>query len=534
MMNFAGIVQVSEKYQNNTAVTPTPNASNSAESDSFTQIYSQLGTPTDATKTENQTASTDQIETSKANSKTPETAADPQQDSAANTAEEAQAEGPNVIQHRSSEEDEAAKGAIQPAQHQESQSDEPQAAQAVVENDKEVHTPPAAETVLANPHSTSEKRIFNAAPAQSSNSKAVADTTTNGVQHSAVASDTIETDDAAQVNALQQGADESGDASVGEVDRKNVGTAQVFAAQKSEIAQDRVQVNEAVQKSTAKAAADPVLPEQPHKTAEQIVAAPTEGSKDKLAPTASSQAPAQANTGAESAAPNILADSSNQDPSESEKREGSRDDAPREVNAASSTRGASSNFVSHTALLAQSTQVQSVTIEPGQAKPDLEFRFGAENISINQALAEAAFRPHVAHSPETAQRIAVQLTEAFASKGQRKVDVVLNPKELGRVKMQLATSESGVKVVIHAERSDTIDLMRKHVGELQKEFENMGFESISFEFSSGDTQSQSQQMDAQAEQVSSNSAAEADDETIAAPQPIQTLSLGGSGLDMRV
>ncbi|WP_194287139.1 flagellar hook-length control protein FliK [Tritonibacter aquimaris] len=206
-----------------------------------------------------------------------------------------------------------------------------------------------------------------------------------------------------------------------------------------------------------------------------------------------------------------------------------------ESSAAASDRKITSNgFVSSAALLAQNGAQQSAQFEPVPFDRVSDLRFGANSIGISQALTEAVFRPNVTQSPDTAQRIAVQLTAAFASKGERKVDVMLNPKELGRVNMQLATSDTGVKVIINAERSDTIDLMRRHAGELEKEFKSMGFETISFEFSSGDRQHQSQQSSEPAVKNATNANVESGDELPVSTQPMQTLSLGETGLDMRV
>ena len=42
----------------------------------------------------------------------------------------------------------------------------------------------------------------------------------------------------------------------------------------------------------------------------------------------------------------------------------------------------------------------------------------------------------------------------------RPVELTLNPEELGRVRMTLATHDAGITVTIVAERADTLDLMR--------------------------------------------------------------------------
>ncbi|WP_194269295.1 flagellar hook-length control protein FliK [Tritonibacter litoralis] len=185
--------------------------------------------------------------------------------------------------------------------------------------------------------------------------------------------------------------------------------------------------------------------------------------------------------------------------------------------------------VSQAALFAQIGQPQNNERFGHGAQQD--FRLGPQAIGITQSLTEATFRPATIPTPEVAQRIAVQLTEAFAAKGERKVEVMLNPKELGQVKMQLSTSENGVRVIIHAERSETGDLMRRHISALENEFKDMGFENISFSFSSGDSQSQSGGNNQSGGSARQGQAVADEIETT----PVgQQLNLGGSGLDMRV
>lgn len=62
------------------------------------------------------------------------------------------------------------------------------------------------------------------------------------------------------------------------------------------------------------------------------------------------------------------------------------------------------------------------------------------------------------------------------------VEIKLNPVELGRVRMVLTPSEAGVTVSILADRSDTLDLMRRNIDDLGRSLADMGYEDISFSF----------------------------------------------------
>jgi hypothetical protein len=156
---------------------------------------------------------------------------------------------------------------------------------------------------------------------------------------------------------------------------------------------------------------------------------------------------------------------------------------------------------------------------------------------LSQMLTEAVIGTGAGHRPETPRMIAAQIAEAFAAKGEQKVEISLNPQELGRVKMRVATSETGITMIIHTERPETGDLMRRHINELAEEFRRMGYEDISFEFSGGEAeggQSRSGSDHAAAGGSSGSGESLRDGEAPASEIITQNLQLGAAGLDMRV
>lgn len=88
--------------------------------------------------------------------------------------------------------------------------------------------------------------------------------------------------------------------------------------------------------------------------------------------------------------------------------------------------------------------------------------------------------------PEATRLVAAQMTEALINAQNNKVEIALNPKELGHVRMVLSTTETGVSVSITAERLETLDMMRRHIDQLAEEFRRLGYADIGFEFSGGD------------------------------------------------
>jgi flagellar hook-length control protein FliK len=134
--------------------------------------------------------------------------------------------------------------------------------------------------------------------------------------------------------------------------------------------------------------------------------------------------------------------------------------------------------------------------------------------------------------------VAQQLAEAVATAGRRNVDVSLNPRELGHVNMRLVTTDVGVTVTINAERPETEDLMRRHIQDLAREFKEMGFSDISFQFGS-DTQAGDTGEDDGASASGSGGRGSEDDAGAnigerADQLPSQQLNIAADGLDMRI
>ncbi|WP_255731525.1 flagellar hook-length control protein FliK [Phaeobacter sp. B1627] len=162
---------------------------------------------------------------------------------------------------------------------------------------------------------------------------------------------------------------------------------------------------------------------------------------------------------------------------------------------------------------------------------------GAESFALPQLLAEASVRSGAASfRAETPRLVAQQLAEAVATNGKRNIDVSLNPRELGHVNMRVSTTETGVTVVIQAERQETEDLMRRHIQDLAREFKEMGFSDISFQFGSDTSAGQSE--DGEMTDSSGGTALKGDGDAVEEePQGLplsQQLNISADGLDIRI
>jgi len=86
----------------------------------------------------------------------------------------------------------------------------------------------------------------------------------------------------------------------------------------------------------------------------------------------------------------------------------------------------------------------------------------------------------------TAQAAAQQIARIAQAQPGGPVELALNPEELGRVKLTFTSHENTLVVNIVGERSDTIELMRRHIDSLNQEFKQIGYSSVSFSFAQSD------------------------------------------------
>jgi len=95
----------------------------------------------------------------------------------------------------------------------------------------------------------------------------------------------------------------------------------------------------------------------------------------------------------------------------------------------------------------------------------------------NLPLSSAATKPF---SHETVVRQVVEASRALSQANG--VQIELDPIELGRVRLSLNAIEGAVSMLISAERSDTIELLRKNIELLSQDLSELGYENLQFEF----------------------------------------------------
>ncbi len=88
------------------------------------------------------------------------------------------------------------------------------------------------------------------------------------------------------------------------------------------------------------------------------------------------------------------------------------------------------------------------------------------------------------------QNMAMQIAAAFQKGGpgmKSGIELRLSPEELGIVRLTFTQSETGVTVNIHAERAETLELLRWNIDTLAQEFLDIGYDSADFTFDRDET-----------------------------------------------
>jgi len=154
---------------------------------------------------------------------------------------------------------------------------------------------------------------------------------------------------------------------------------------------------------------------------------------------------------------------------------------------------------------------------------EAKFATSALSSSAIQSRADAA----MALTPTAvadARTVAHQISQALIRMDGSRVEVTLDPVELGRVSLTFVTKDEGVSVVITADRAETADLLRRNSDQLQRDLANAGYENVDLDFDQNNQEAASRQQNETSETV----------------QPAEALqvsygsAINPSGLDIRL
>jgi hypothetical protein len=153
-----------------------------------------------------------------------------------------------------------------------------------------------------------------------------------------------------------------------------------------------------------------------------------------------------------------------------------------------------------------------------EARPSTEL---TTEVRISAGSSAKSATPQFAAPAQITRQIADYIPAAMG----KPVQIMLQPEELGRVRLSVSVSVSEVIVSILAERGETLDLMRRNIDQLQQDFQTLGFGTADFSFQSegalSDAESDTDQDgDAEGPVISSDNGA--------------TILIQAEGLDMRL
>lgn len=135
-------------------------------------------------------------------------------------------------------------------------------------------------------------------------------------------------------------------------------------------------------------------------------------------------------------------------------------------------------------------QTASVFSHPDKAVPaaklwDEDWAKGDLSVSENRPAQGATTHPTASASSQVRASpvfVMTQVQQAMSAAKEGTIDMRLSPEELGRVRLQMTPTETGLSVHITAERPEILELMRRHIEVLQKDLEALGFAANDFSF----------------------------------------------------
>ncbi|WP_224816471.1 flagellar hook-length control protein FliK [Hasllibacter sp. MH4015] len=175
----------------------------------------------------------------------------------------------------------------------------------------------------------------------------------------------------------------------------------------------------------------------------------------------------------------------------------------------------------------------SRSVLPVDGTPSLD-PFGLLQPQVTHTFSATPVAPIIPHAPpSSATAIAHQIAAAMADLGPETgpMELALDPPELGRLRLQITEVAGVLTLSIHADRPETVDLMRRHLDLLAQEFARSGLDAPSVRIAQDDGGGGNS-----ARHGAPRGGDDADTNETAAPQPERTVLrvTADGGLDIRV
>ncbi len=189
------------------------------------------------------------------------------------------------------------------------------------------------------------------------------------------------------------------------------------------------------------------------------------------------------------------------------------------------------------------TVPQSATAVSGAATPQ-DAQPGATAFDAGVQVPLSPFAPLHATPPTrhaaalasqpTARHLAAQIVVAVTAIQHGTTEIALAPEELGRVRMQLTTTDQTLTVAIMVERPETADLMRRHIDTLVQELRDQGYRQVNIDIGGQSGQGAAQQKDAPPGNPGTRSRQSDPTTETVVPPAVRPALPGSSTLDLRL
>jgi flagellar hook-length control protein FliK len=108
------------------------------------------------------------------------------------------------------------------------------------------------------------------------------------------------------------------------------------------------------------------------------------------------------------------------------------------------------------------------------------------HLPLSERPSTAATRSHLtpASAIHALRTASTQVAEVTRDASSGAVEVRLDPEELGRLSISFSSRDAALTVTILADRPDTVDLVRRSMGEFLQDLRDLGFQNLSVDVGS--------------------------------------------------
>jgi hypothetical protein len=112
----------------------------------------------------------------------------------------------------------------------------------------------------------------------------------------------------------------------------------------------------------------------------------------------------------------------------------------------------------------------------------------AASSTLTQTAVSAVSAPH---HPLPVHQVAQAITTAWLHGSTGQIDIVLRPRELGQIRFEMIANGEKIHVIVSAERTESMDLIRRNVDQLMADLRQSGFHQATLGFGGWAAQDQS-------------------------------------------